>query len=443
MAFTPADQPATAPPVSPGTRTPLTGTVLPDDRPRASASYVWLIVLATFGVFMAFVTPLGISLAIKVSQLSPANEEYLGYITGVGGLTAVVVTPMVGRWSDRTRSRLGRRRPYLLGGTMVGLLSLVVMAAAPNIPVLGLGWMLAQGGWGAVLSMLLASQSDRLPSSQRGRVAALCGVVQQFAPVTGVLLAGTFAGNNFLIFLVPGAVAVVAMVLFVVVVREPDSRELPVTGDPLTLKSLVATYTFSPRRTPDFAWNWLGKFLFMFGLTLNTTFTAFFLSSRIGISLAEVATLMATISAGGIAAAMLGALGGGFLSDRLGRRRIFVLLGAGVFSAGAVLMALTANVPVIVVGSIMGNLGIGLFSAVDQALALDVLPDPGRQAGRYLGVYGFSSSIPQGIAPFIAPVFLAVGATGGEKNYTLLYLVAAALTLIGGLIVQLKVKSVR
>ncbi|MFC5748126.1 hypothetical protein [Actinomadura rugatobispora] len=67
-------------PLDPGHRTV--------DPPRVGAAYIWLIVVATFGVYMAFITPIAISLAIRVAQLSPGHEEYLGYITGAGALAA-------------------------------------------------------------------------------------------------------------------------------------------------------------------------------------------------------------------------------------------------------------------------------------------------------------------------------------------------------------------
>jgi MFS family permease len=105
-------------------------------------------------------------------------------------------------------------------------------------------------------------------------------------------------------------------------------------------------------------------------------------------------------------------------------------------------MALSASVPLLFAGSLVCSLGLGMFSAVDQALALDVLPERDTDAGRYLGVFGFAASVPQSVAPFVAPLSRAGGAGGGEKNYTLLYLVAAACTLLGGLVV-LRIKSVR
>ncbi|MGW0246225.1 MFS transporter [Nocardia goodfellowii] len=410
--------------------------------PEMSRTYVWLMVFAIFGVFMAFVTPIAISMAIRVDELAPDHEEYLGYITGLGGIAAVLSTPLVGRFSDNTRSRYGRRRPFVVAGSVVGVVALLVMAGAPSIPVLAVGWVLMQIGWGSVLTVLGASQADRLPESQRGRVSAFVGVVQQLAPVGGALMAGGLSGNNLALFLVPGAFAVLSVSLFVCLVDEPDSRGIPV-AEPLTTRSLVHTYAFDPRRAPDFGWNWLGKFLFMFGVTCNTTFTAFFLASRMDVSVEEVSGVVAAMAGGTLFATMLGALGGGFLSDRLHRRRVFILVGACIFAAGAAVMAVAPTVPLIIVGAALGNLGLGMFAAVDTALMLDVMPDRETDAGRYIGIYAFSTTIPQAVAPFLAPLVLMIGAVGDEKNYTLLYFVAAAAALLGGFLVATRIKSVR
>jgi MFS family permease len=210
----------------------------------------------------------------------------------------------------------------------------------------------------------------------------------------------------------------------------------------LTVGRLLRKFVYNPRRYPDYSWNWLGRFLFYFGLTLNTTFTAFFFASRLGVSVTEVAPTIALLSLAGIGATTLGAIGGGFLSDRLRRRRIFVLSSGVIFGAGAVVMAFAPSLPLLMLGSVMGAIGIGMFSAVDQALLLDVLPERDTDAGRFMGITGFATSVPQSVAPLIAPAFLAIGATGDEKNYPLLFMVAAACTVVGGLVV-LRIRSVR
>src|SRR5690606_19683517 len=111
--------------------------------------------------------------------------------------------------SDRTRTRLGRRRPFMIVGTLLGVVSLVVMALAPSVFILGFGWVLAQLGWGQVLSNLQISTADRLPESQRGKVAGLTGFATQIAPVFGVIMASGLTGDPLLLFLVPGIVGVV------------------------------------------------------------------------------------------------------------------------------------------------------------------------------------------------------------------------------------------
>jgi len=409
--------------------------------PRVSARYIWLMVLAQFGVFMAFITPVGISLAIRVSQLAPGHEEYLGYITGTSAATGILTGPLLGVLSDRTRSRLGRRRPFMIGGMLLGVVSLVVMATAPSVFVLGLGWVLTAFGWGLALGALANSQADRLPEEQRGKVAGLGGFATLVAPVAGVVLAGRLAGDPLLLFLVPGSVGAVLVTLFVCLVREQDSRDLPL-GDPLTLRLLARKYVVDPRRYPDYSWNWLSRFLFFFGLTLNTTFIAFFLAARLGIRVQDVAGTVAAVAGLGVLATAAGALGGGFLSDKLRRRRVFVLVAGNIFALGAVIMAVAPSLPLIFAGSVTTSIGLGMFSAVDQALALDVLPEREAEAGRFMGIMGFATSVPQSVAPLVAPVFLSVGATAAEKNYSLLFIVAAACTVLSGL-AMLRIKTVR
>ncbi|MER7687240.1 MFS transporter [Streptomyces sp. NPDC097610] len=410
---------------------------------KVSTGYVWMLIIAFLGVYLAFVTPLGYSMAIKISRIAPGHQEYLGYVTGVGAFASMVAGPVVGMLSDRTRSRFGRRRPFLVLGSVIGMLGLLVMAEASSALVLGIGWMVTQMGWGPVTNLLLTSQADMLPEAQRGRVSGLTGVVNQVAPIIGVLIAGGFVDNSLLLFLVPGVLGLIAMLVFVLRVDEPDSRSLPPAPKGDMLRTIAKSYVFNPRRYPDFAWNWFGKFLVFFGITLNTTFTTFFIAERTGKDVTDVAGTIAILGMSSVVSAVLGAVGGGFLSDRLQRRRILTLIGAVFFGAGAALMALAPTLALIVASAFLANLGLGLFFSVDQALTLDVLPERDTDAGRYMGVFALAITLPQGLAPFLAPLFLLAGSSDGSKNYTLLYLVAGAVSALGGLIIFFRVKSVR
>lgn len=431
---------ATAPPADP-TAPDASGPPGPD-LPKVGPRYIWLMVLAQFGVFMAFITPIAISLAIRVQELAPGQDQYLGFITGAGAMAVMFAAPFLGIWSDRNRTRFGRRRPFMVGGMFLGLLALVVMAQASSILVLGIGWVLAQLGWGTTLSNLQTSTADRLPESQRGKVAGLTGFATQVAPTFGVLIGGRLAGDSMLLFLVPGLIGALLVTLFVTLVHEDDSRGITFE-EPATVTNVLRKYLFNPRQHQDFSWNWLGRFLFYFGLTLNTTFTAFFFASRLDTTVEQVAGVIASLSLFGVIATSVGAIGGGFLSDRLHRRRVLVLLGGVIMAAGMTTAAFSSSIVMLAAGSVLSSLGLGLFSAIDQALLLDVLPDREHNAGRFMAITGFATSIPQSVAPLIAPFILGIGvAAGADKNYTLLFLVAAAFVLAGGLVIQ-RIRSVR
>jgi MFS family permease len=140
----------------------------------------------------------------------------------------------------------------------------------------------------------------------------------------------------------------------------------------------------------------------MLALYAMVTFVAYFIRDRIGLTNFVGATLVvSSIALGG---SLASALLAGALSDRIGRKGIVSV--ASLAMAVAFLffvVAPTWNV-ILTVGVLFG-LGYGAYTSVDWALALDVLPDKNRVA-RDLGVWGFSSTLPQTLAPLIGGALL-------------------------------------
>ncbi|WP_447648117.1 MFS transporter [Microbacterium forte] len=399
-----------------------------------------LLVAATFGAGMAMIVPMAYSLAVRLDQLAPGRTEALGIVLAVGSAATLVLAPLTGILSDRLRSRWGRRRPFTVIGLLIGAVSVPVMAFAPTLGVLTIGWTLSTIGWGTAAASIGNWQADRLPPRQRGRVSGLTGVTMQVAPVVGIILVGFFRDQVLLVFALPAVVGVVLVVAFLSVVHDPDSRGMEFEGR-LTLTGLLRSYGFNPRKAPDFAWNWLGRFIFFSGLTLTTSFTVFFVAQRLELRVPDVAGVLAIVSASSIVTATIGSLGGGWLSDRVGRRKPFIFAGAAVFAAGCAVSAFAHDLPTLMIGTLLNSLGIATFSAVAQALLLDVLPDREREAGRYMAIALFAQKIPGVFAPVLGGAVLAIGA--GAENFTALYLLAAALASAGGLVITLSVRSVR
>ena len=424
---------------------PLTTTVPTADAPtkRVTKRFILWLVLLNFGSAMAFIVPLSYSLALRIQELAPGHEEILGYATGIAQTVFILTSPFIGIWSDRTRSRIGRRKPFIIGGVLVGLVGLAIIGISPNIPLMIVGWTIGMLGWANVGSTVLFIQADQLPDEQRGKVSALTGVAAQVSAIVGIGVVYSVVNvSQFLVFMLPGIVGAILAMFFVFFGTDADSRHLDLPSDRISIKKVFGAFVFNPRKYPDFGWNWLGRFIFFVGLYFNTAFGTFFYSQRLGLPIAEIAGLVAIIGLLGIVAAVVGAIGGGWLSDKLGRRKLFVGIGAGLFAVGAIIEATAYSMPSLILGAVLMNLALAAFGAVDQAIVMAILPDR-SEAGRYMAVVQFAQKIPSAFAPILAAAVITIGAAEGVKNYTLLYLLGGTLALIGAALIIFKVKSVR
>jgi MFS family permease len=373
---------------------------------------------------LLFLAPLLVSLALKVNSLVGLDQapNSLALVAGVGAAVALFANPLCGRLSDRTSSPLGMRRPWLVGGLVGGTLGVLVVAVAPTIPVVLLGWCVAQVGFNALFAAMVAVLPDQVPGPQRGMVAGVLGVCLPVASVAGTFLVKLFTGDAVAMFLVPCAVAAAFIMLFTWTLpdRRLDRDEKPAWS----LRVLARTFWVSPRKNPDFAWAFTSRFMFVLAYAFLVTYQAYYLLDHLGSAEAEVPQqiFLGTVvqSAVLVAASLLG----GRLSDWTGRRKVFVVTASVIYGVALFIIAAASSFNGFLVGMAIGGLGFGLYMAVDLALVVDVLPDPGSSA-KDLGVLNIAGALPSAIAPAVAPVILAVG--GG--SYSVLYAVAGVCAL--------------
>ncbi|BEL09087.1 MFS transporter [Actinoplanes sichuanensis] len=411
-------------------RPPATTATVPD----APTRLIVAMALAQLGAYLTILTPVIVTMSIRVAQIAPDDKAAaLGTVLSVGAVLALIGNPFFGALSDRTTSRFGRRRPWLLGGMVVGFAGLLVVALGSSIGVLTAGWALAQLGVNATLATLTALLPDQIPAQQRGRVSGILGLMTSVAILAGSALAAALAGSALLMFAVPSAIGVATVALLVVVLKDRPAEKGHFA--PYRFREFLHTFYVSPRRHPDFVWNIVSRFLIWMGLASVTTYQAYLLIDRFGYTTDNVATgilLSTLVSTGGL---VVGSAVGGTLSDRLGRRKPFVL-GAGlVVTAALVVIAFAGSFAVFLAASLIFGLGQGVYLAVDLALATDVLPDP-DDAAKDMGVLNIANALPQSLVPILAAPILAVG-SGDGANYSLLFLCGAAVAITGSLLVRM------
>jgi MFS family permease len=402
-----------------------------------SWGFVSLYTLSYAGGALLFLAPLLVSLALKVNNLVGIDDapKNLALITGVGSLLALVSNPLFGRLSDRTTARLGMRRPWILIGLTGGTIGIITVAVAPDIGGVLIGWCIAQ----VFLNALLAAQSavlpDQVPTTQRGIVSGVLGVCLPVASVAGTYLVQAFDRNEMTMFLVPCAAGGVLVVVFAV--RLDDRHLDPSDKPPWSLREFLGTFYVNPRTSPDFAWAFASRFMMVTAYAFLTTYQAYYLLEQVGIDEADVPHQIYLGTLTQSAALVAASLVAGKLSDRVGRRKVFVAAAAAVYALAMLVIATADDERGYLIGMAIGGLGFGAYMAVDLALVVDVLPATGS-AAKDLGVLNIAGALPFAFAPAVTPAILAMG----NGSYAVLFAVASACALAGAAAI-LPVRRVR
>jgi len=400
-------------------------------RPVARVWVVWLS-LISIGIWAGFFGPIQVLLAEQAEKFSPDHKEaVLALVTGVGAAVSTVLNPLCGALSDRTVARMGRRLPWVLGGLGVAILSMVLLSAAQSVWSLVLAWALAQAALNAMLAAITATVPDQVPAGQRGTVGGWLAIAQT---------AGVVAGSG--IAAATGSIAAGYLTIAVVlaVVSLPycfDSRDValpPTARRPFSIRLFVGSLWISPRAHPDFGWAWLTRFLMNLGNALVILYLLYYLRDAIDLSHDEAENGVFVLTALYGVITVVTAIVGGIWSDRIGRRKPFVI-GSGLIAAVALLLLGFASTwPMAVVGAVILAIGFGTYTAVDFAMITQVLPTAVDRA-KDLGVINIANALPQVLAPGVAALVLSLG-----LGYSGLYLVAAAVSVLGSVLVN-KIRS--
>jgi MFS family permease len=406
---------------------------------RVPGRWIGLFATAWLGVWMAQLTPVQLLLPAQIEARLHAtswvdNVLAFGIVSGIAGLCALIAYPLTGALSDRTTSRFGRRRPWILGGAVMFAGALLLLGAQETIFGIALCWALALTGFCMLTAALTAVISDQVPVGQRGYVSGWISAPQAIGTILGLVLVMALALGQFLGYATMAVLLVVLVLPFVLSI--PDAVLPREIRTPLTVARLIQGFWISPRQHPDFGWTLLSRILVNFGNAFGTTMLLYFLWFGLGLGQDAAETSLIVLTLIYMVFVILASLVLGKLSDRLGRRKAFVFAAAALQALAALMLAIVPNLTVAMVAAGILGLGYGCFLSVDQALATQVLP-AAVDRGKDLGIMNIATAVPQAIAPLLGA--LLVVALGG---FTGLFLLAAAAAVAGALTV-IPIRSVR
>ena len=448
------------------TTAPPSATLFSEPIRKVPGRWIALFATAWLGIWMAQLTPIQLLLPQQIAEVlglpidtgeQLASENWLdpviafGVISAIAGLCALIAYPLTGALSDRTTSRFGRRRPWILGGTLIFAISLVLLGLqSTSLVGVGIFWSTALIGFCVLTAAITATISDQVPVNQRGFVSGWVSAPQAVGTILGLVLVSALALSTVVGYLVVAVLVVVLVAPFLIFLTDTP---LPVEQRPeFSLAILVAGFWVSPRKYPDFGWTLLGRILVNLGNALGTTQLLYFLAFGLGSVnvVDDLLILTAVYMVFFIAAALIV----GKLSDRIGQRKVFVYISAYLQAVAALLLAFVPQYGVAIIAAGILGLGYGAFMAVDQALATQVLPDS-HSRGKDLGIMNIATAVPQAVAPLLGAVVVvlfagmasgqtdvATGFAGANVGFGALFVASAIFAVLGGLSIM-PIKSVK
>jgi MFS family permease len=403
-----------------------------EPRQPAPARWVAAVSLANVGAQAAWFGPIQVLLALQAAQLYPHHKAAVfSLVTGVGAAVSVISNPLFGALSDRTTSRFGRRTPWVLGGVLVGLASMAVLAWAPNALLMVVGWCGVQAAINAEYAALQASIPDQVPRSQRGTVSGWVGLSQTGGVVVGTAVAAE-AGGLVIGYLACGILAVACAVPYLLLRRDqvlPADRR-----PPFRLLPFLKSFWINPRTHRDFGWGFATRFLMKLANAIGTLYLLFYLQDRVHYP--NPASGVLILTAVYAATVLVTAVTAGLWSDHVARRKPFVLASGLVMAVASAMLAVWPTWLGAVLAALVFGIGFGGYASVDFALLTEVLP-AAADRGKDLGIINIADALPQVLAPAVAaPIVAHLG------GYPTLYGVSAAIALIGGILVH-RIRAVR
>jgi len=399
--------------------------------------------ITIFGAALSFLWPSLHTLIIPIRLLEFVPEAqkntYLGILTFTGLALAVLVQPVAGAISDRSGFSMGRRRPFILVGTLLALFFLPSIGLANSFTFLFVGYCLLQCACNIAQGPFQAFIPDLVPDHRKGVASGVKSLIEILVGVAFVRVVAYFLdmyttqGTQSWLWLAigfPGIVLLGAMIATMFAVKETPHAN----AQAFSLKNRINAYRIDTEKNRDFVWFLVSRLLILMALGTLQSFALYYLKDVVHIENPAGAAGDLVVAIG--ICLLITAYPAGHLSDRFGRKPI--IIGSGFVGViGIITLFFAQNLTNILVSGGLLGISAGTFLSSNWALATDIVPQ-GEEA-RYMGLTNIATAGAGALARLIGPVIDFFNAQQAGLGYStmlgacMLYMVlgSAAVIMIG------------
>ncbi|MFT9050287.1 MFS transporter [Liquorilactobacillus nagelii] len=397
------------------------------DRIRFSISFFIFALLWMSG--LAIVSAVLLPQHLKDLVGASSATAIYGVLNAVTAVASLVANLLFGNFSDRTRSVLGRRTPWVIAGGVVGGISLLLVGVFSNVWAIGISYCICMFGLNMMIAPVIATLSDRIPDDMRATMSAFMSAGTTVGSSIGTMIGAKFITVQFPGFITAAILMGIAGICTVVVwPREKSSKDMPaVKGG---FGELLASFKPPVKGARDFWLAFSGRTLLIFSYYMILNYQLYILESYIGQSTTVAAATISVMSVITMIVGLIGSLTSGAISDFIGRRKLPVIIASALLIIGYLLPWVMKTSFSMILFAGFAGLGYAVYGAVDQALNIDVLPSK-EEAGKDLGILNIATTLGQMAGPIITSILVGVG------GYNLVFPTAIVFAILACIFIQL------
>ncbi|MBB1069585.1 MFS transporter [Limosilactobacillus sp. RRLNB_1_1] len=365
-----------------------------------------------------------------LQKIAPAQKvQIIAEVATIGMIVAAIANVVFGALSDRTRSRHGRRTPWIIIGSIGSAICFWLITITTSIPMLLVIWGVYQAALNAVVGPLLAILSDLVPKKYKGTIASFYGIANSVANPLGTIVASQFLTKINMGIWTMIAIQLILGFLCVAVIHEPGNKDDKV--EPLHGYQLIEAFIFPVHgQLRDFYLSLFGKLLIVAAHYIIVGYQLYIFMDYMKLSSGEAASSLSIMSTILMFTGMFFAAISGPIADKIGSIKKMMVIASVGFGIGVLMPFFDPQPWTMFAYAVIGGSCYGIYNSIDQALNVSVLPSK-KAAAKDLGILNLANTIGQILGPIVASVVIT------QMGYHLIFMAAFIMCVIGGVLFQM------
>lgn len=340
-------------------------------------------------------------------------NNFLALLGTLGAITSTITTIIIGALSDRTRTRWGRRTPWIISGSVLTatvMVGLGMINDESQLLIFIVLWCLLQTFINMIVAPLIAVMADMVAPKHRGTISSIYAIGYVIGQYGGPVIGGHFMSSEHPELVNMGYYFLAIMMLIsgpVAAILIHEKSNLRMSKEKLDLNSFIKSFIFPLHNVRNFYLALFGKLMISIAVTAFATYQVFFLTSGMGLGSTLAGKYVSWMGTATMITAIVFSTISGSISDKLGTRKWPVAFSALLTAIGTILPFIFRDPSSMIWYGIVAGIGSGIFFSVDQALNLEVLPDP-ETAAKDLGILNFANTGAQILAPVLGAILFSM-----------------------------------